>query len=125
MLLFLSFVLQAMAQKNISGTVTDKVDNHAVQGISIFIPELQRKTITDASGEFTFENTGEGIVTLQFTGIGYKSQIITVNPASEQKEVNISMEASQQSLKKLPLHLTTQSFLIIFPILRTLFRKTN
>jgi iron complex outermembrane receptor protein len=98
--LFLSSFLQAVAQKNISGTVTDKTDNHTLEGISVFIPELQRKTITDASGKFNFENAGEGIVTVQFTGIGYKSQLVTVNPASEQKELTIAMEASATELEE-------------------------
>ena len=99
-LFFLSCVLPTLAQKNISGTVTDKTDNQALAGISIFIPELQRKTITGASGKFTFENAGEGIVTLQFTGIGYKSQVTTVNLASEQKELAVTMETSSTELEE-------------------------
>ena len=89
-----------LAQKNISGRVTDQSTNRALESISVFIPELQRSTATNSSGKFSFENAGEGIVTLLFSGIGYKSQTITVNLAAEQKEITVSLEPSATELEE-------------------------
>ncbi len=98
--LFILIHFNLFAQKSLSGQITDKNDSHALENIGVYVPELKRGTITDEKGKFSFENLGDGIITLQFTGIGFKSKVETVNLSGELKELNIVLEPSTTELEE-------------------------
>ena len=99
-LLFIGMYLSSSGQKNLSGHISDKSSGQALVNVGIYIPELRRGVLTDEQGHFTFDNLGDGIITLQFSGLGYKSKVETVNLSGERKDLHISMEPSTTELEE-------------------------
>jgi iron complex outermembrane receptor protein len=87
------------AQSVLKGKVTDK-NNLPLSSLTVFIPEIQKGTITDSVGAFSIETPSSGIVNVQFTMIGYKSQVKTVNLADTAIEIKIMMEPSATELEE-------------------------
>ena len=54
-LLVLGFTTLIQAQNTISGTVTDK-DKKPLQGVSIYIKEINKSTFSDANGRYRLAN---------------------------------------------------------------------
>lgn len=48
--LFISFPI--IGQNSISGIISDKLTTETLPGINVYIPELQKGTITDANGNY-------------------------------------------------------------------------
>ncbi len=58
------------AQNRINGKVTD-LNNSPIPGATVFLPEINKGTISDESGAYEFDNLPNGNITLQFSYIGY------------------------------------------------------
>jgi iron complex outermembrane receptor protein len=97
-LFLLLLVKFSFAQQSITGTIKDSKDS-LLEGVSVFIPELQTGTITDDKGNFSFNNLPKSTVAIQFTLVGYKSQVINVNTGTTQA-LTVSMEASATELEE-------------------------
>lgn len=71
--LFLGFSAMVHAQNKISGTISD-TQNQPLIGVSIYIPGLQKGTVTDADGNYTLINLPNGTVKIIFSYVGFSTQ---------------------------------------------------
>ena len=76
-LLFLTAIIllgysAAMAQRNITGKVTDKKDGAPLAGVSVLVKDGNAATQTDMSGNFTLQNVPAN-AKIVFSYVGYKS----------------------------------------------------
>jgi iron complex outermembrane recepter protein len=79
-LFLFSSINQAKSVSSIlSGKVTDKASRESMPGVTIYIPELKRGTITDINGKFTIDDLPSGKIVVQVTFIGYKRIIEAVD----------------------------------------------
>jgi iron complex outermembrane receptor protein len=101
-ILFLIFLFsqKLTAQTFLKGTIKDLENNSPLRSVTVFIPELQKGTASDSSGMFSLETPSSGIVNMQFTMIGYKSQVKTVNLADTITDLKIDMESSATELEE-------------------------
>jgi len=84
-----------LAQKRITGTITNKDNNQPVSGATIQVKGTTNATLTRNDG--TFEIMANDNAVLVITVVGHKSQEISVN---NRAVVNISMETSMNSLEE-------------------------
>jgi iron complex outermembrane receptor protein len=70
----------ALEVKEVGGRVEDKVTGQPIPGVAVFVPELNRGEVTDSSGNFSFPNLPAQKLTFQFSFLGYKTQIVKVDP---------------------------------------------
>src|SRR5690606_6513621 len=75
----------AIAQQQVSGTVTDYTSGEALPGVNILIQGTTTGTITDMSGNYSL-SVPSGDVVLVFSFIGYETQEVTVG-----SQTNISL----------------------------------
>ncbi len=73
----LSFFMNANAQNQIKGKVTD-INNEPLIGASVYLPELNKGTITDTAGEFMITNIPGGTINIQFSYIGFNTEIKSI-----------------------------------------------
>jgi len=76
------------AQNQINGKVTD-VNNEPLIGASVFLPELNKGTITNQAGEFLISNVPNGKIKIQFSFLGYNTEIETIDISQTVNEINI------------------------------------
>ncbi len=74
-----SFVLSAASQQaprvgpvNLEGTVLERGTRHPVAGAEVVLPYLERSTLTDAKGAFSFRDVPEGTQKLLVVANGYE-----------------------------------------------------
>ncbi len=96
-ILFFSFPV--LSQITLKGIVSDK-NNSPLSNLTVFIPEIQKGTVTGNDGAFSIEAPASGIVNVQFTMIGYKSQVKTLNLADARVELKIMMEPSSIEIEE-------------------------
>ncbi len=83
--------LASNAQNTIKGKITDQ-ENEPLAGASIYIPELNKGTVTDVNGNYEIQNIPNGEIKLQYSFVGFATQIKSFNVNNENIEVNISMK---------------------------------
>lgn len=86
--LLLSSTAMLHAQ-NISGLVSDI--NGPLPGVSIYIPEIQRGTVSNANGMYQINNLPNGSLKIIFSFVGYSTETKIVK-ASESAVLNISLQ---------------------------------
>ncbi|BAX79581.1 TonB-dependent receptor [Labilibaculum antarcticum] len=86
-----TYGLGELKNNKLNGKITDQDNGIGLPGVSIFIPELQKGTVSDTNGSYQLENLPNGKITVQFSSIGYESSINTVSIAKENTELNISL----------------------------------
>ncbi len=86
-----TYALGEIKNNKLTGKITDSDNNMALPGVSIFIPELQKGTVSDAEGNYQIESLPNGKITIQFSFIGYESVIKVVSIEKEKSELNISL----------------------------------
>ena len=84
-----------IAQKRITGTITNKDNNQPVSGATVLVKGTNNATLTNADG--TFEILANDNAVLVITVVGHKSQEIAVNGRSA---INIAMETTMSSLEE-------------------------
>ena len=89
--LVLGFSTLMQAQNTVSGTVADS-NNKALQGVSIYIQELQKGTLSDANGNYSLTNLPNGNVSISFALMGYGTQNKTIVNAQRQNRLNVQLE---------------------------------
>nr|WP_314866964.1 TonB-dependent receptor [uncultured Flavobacterium sp.] len=89
LVLGLSVLMQA--QNTISGTVADS-NNKALKGVSIYIQELQKGTLSDANGNYSLTNLPNGNVSISFALLGYGTQNKTIVNAQRQNRLDVHLE---------------------------------
>ena len=86
---------QAMAQKTVSGTVSDATNNEALIGVSVIVKGTSTGTVTDLEGAYQIEVAPNS--TLVFSFVGYATQEIVVG---ESNEVNVSLSEDAVGLNE-------------------------
>ncbi|HYG38115.1 MAG TPA: TonB-dependent receptor [Cytophagales bacterium] len=114
LLLVILFPGLSYAQTTVKGTVTDEKSKEPLIGVSIVIEGKVIGTITDADGNFSLTTKDAPPLTLVFSMVGYKTQEVVLNDASETlnialqeqviqgQEVVISASRVQESILKSP-----------------------
>ncbi len=90
-LLFTSFY-SSTAQTNISGTITDSETGSPLPMVNVFLPELNKGTQTNDKGFFKLIDLPDGQIKVQFSFVGYKTQMKTINTNEDRTQINITMQ---------------------------------
>src|SRR5258706_13820483 len=97
LLFFLSLVVLssfALAQQDVTGTVTDTRDNSPLSGVSVFVRGTRTGTTTDANGHFRISAPAKAVLVFTYTGFADKE--VTVTGSS----MNVSLSVTQSSLQE-------------------------
>ncbi len=86
-----TYALGELKNNKLTGKITDSDNGMGLPGVSIFIPELQKGTISDADGNYFIENLPNSKITIQFSFIGYESSINVISIENGNPELNISL----------------------------------
>ena len=86
------------AQVVISGKVTNQKDNSPIEGISIVIKGTKKGANTDNNGNFSISHNASAAFTLTASGVGFKTQDITVDPKGNTKNVSIVLTEQYSKL---------------------------
>ena len=79
--------IKVNAQNQIKGKVTD-INNEPLIGASVSLPELNKGTITNQAGEYLISNVPNGKIKIQFSFVGYNTEIKTIAISQTENEVN-------------------------------------
>jgi len=79
--------IKVNAQNHIKGKVTD-INNESLIGASVSLPELNKGTITNQAGEYLISNIPNGKIKIQFSFVGYNTEIKTIDISQTENEVN-------------------------------------
>src|SRR5690554_2220988 len=94
--LFLSMVSGFVWSQNlitVTGKVTSGDDGNALPGVTVILEGTSTGTISDLNGDFSIEAPANGV--LQFSFIGYETQVVPVNSRST---IHIELVSDAQSL---------------------------
>ncbi|WP_234567036.1 SusC/RagA family TonB-linked outer membrane protein [Rhodohalobacter sp. 614A] len=101
-LLSISIVSSVFAQTGtLTGTVTESSSGDELPGVNIFIQDAERGTVTGADGTYSISSIPVGEYNVTFSFIGYISQNITVQIASGENQLDVSLEADLIGLEEL------------------------
>jgi iron complex outermembrane recepter protein len=94
--IIMALLLQLTAYSNgiISGTILDAETQEPLAGATIFIVELERGTIANLQGKFSFENLPRAEFTLEIKSIGYETKIIKTTPSLSTQDLVIQLTNS-------------------------------
>jgi len=87
-----------VADKDVSGIVTDAENGEALPGVSVLIKGTNTGTITDMEGKYNLKVADKGAPVLVFSYVGYVAQEIAVG---SQTSLNIKLAASTRQLSEL------------------------
>ena len=96
-LILLLFVL-AFSHSNISaqsllyGTVTDKKSKETLVGVNVYLPEYSKGTVTGADGQYSFKDLHPGFILVQYSMMGYKTEIRKIHLGNKEFSQNVEME---------------------------------
>ncbi|MDR1502940.1 MAG: TonB-dependent receptor [Prevotella sp.] len=95
---------------NIKGMVYDSENGAELIGASIHINSVNRSTVSDEKGEFSFNNIPEGKYLLQISFMGYKPQSKQVElKTGETKEIKIRLTPDENSLSEVTVTAKTEA----------------
>jgi iron complex outermembrane receptor protein len=80
--------IKVNAQNQIKGTVTD-INNEPLIGASVSLPELNKGTITNQAGEYLISNVPNGKIKIQFSFVGYNTEIKTIDISQTENKVDV------------------------------------
>jgi iron complex outermembrane receptor protein len=90
---FIILIYPLYAQYSITGTISDQ-DNNPLAGASVFLPEINKGTVSDQNGRYKISDLPEGKLKIQVSFIGYQSIVETVIFEKNDLDLNVKMEAS-------------------------------
>jgi len=93
-LLFAFAGLSAFTQNQISGSVKDASTGELLQGANVYIPQIEKGTVTDQKGVFVLKNLPGGTIRLVISLIGYETYSISINPSNGPSEITVSLKTS-------------------------------
>lgn len=92
---------------SLKGSVKDSETGKPISLVSVFVQTNKSETITDASGNFSFNNLPAGDETIYFSHIGYKTQKLDIKLLPGSKlNFNVSLTPSPISLGEVPVFST-------------------
>jgi len=81
-------------QGTIKGQVKEKFTGEPIPGVNVYIPEIQKGTVTNNNGEYILRDVPEGYLKIRFSFIGYKTIIRTINISEDQLTLDINISPS-------------------------------
>lgn len=93
--LFLGFSAVTYGQNALSGTVSDD-KQQPLAGVSVYLPDLHKGTITDASGKYTFNGIPSDKLRIVFSFVGFETQNLTASIS--QSPFDVTLKASEHRL---------------------------
>ena len=92
---FIIITLFSNAQHTVSGIAQDKSDvSLLLEGVSVYIPELNKSDISKEGGTYILTNVGIGTVHIQFSKEGYQTEIKCISTKDSAVVINIEMGKS-------------------------------
>jgi len=79
------------SQNKISGKIVDQ-DNLPLIGATIFIPDLNKGSVSNANGSYELSNLPNGNIKIQFSFVGYTNRIETLVLNAESIELNVTLK---------------------------------
>jgi iron complex outermembrane recepter protein len=95
LLLIFMLIITANAQFRLSGKVTDAKTKESLPSVDVFIRDLQRGVITDKEGNFSFTNLPQGNFSVQFSYVGYKTEVENVEIKNDNNVLNVSLNPTK------------------------------
>lgn len=86
----LSFQI-TLAQNKITGKITDQ-DNLVLPGATVYVPDLNKGTVTNNNGIYELTNLPNGKITIQFSYVGYITHVGTIELAGENAVFDIMLK---------------------------------
>lgn len=88
---FLLLSFKTYAQITIKGSIRDAATNEKLNGVSIYVKEINKVVSSDFYGNFSIEGVPDGILQLQFSFLNYKTYnlIIETDKISEPLEIKL------------------------------------
>jgi iron complex outermembrane receptor protein len=83
-LTLLPWPLYAQEDYSVQGKVTDE-DGYPLPGANIFLPEIQKGSVTGLKGEFIIRDLPAGRFILQISFVGYETHIASIRVGQEQQ----------------------------------------
>ena len=100
-MIFILFTLDSSAQHTVSGIISDKSDRTLLlPGVSVYIPEFNLFDISREGGTYILRNVGIGVVHIQYSLIGYKTIVKTINTRDSATVIPVELEPSLIELKE-------------------------
>lgn len=96
LILFLSNNVFAQTHK-LTGHVYDQ-NHHPIPGTQIYIPAINRGTVTDVNGFFSIEKIPDGIYAVQFTYVGYQRQVLQIDTKKMHVPIHVTLQESTLQL---------------------------
>ena len=111
---YYSFILMTLlsylgqAQAKLEGIVLDAENQTPLEQVSVYFPQLEKGTVTDASGHFKIENLPDGSYKLVASYIGYTTYSATLNIDDINTPLKIAMNPTaiemQEVIVSTPFH---------------------
>ena len=76
--LLLLMLTNLYSQHTIEGSVKEHSKHEALQFVNVYLPQLEKGTVTDESGNFILNNIPSGNYKIIFSIIGYETKSIDV-----------------------------------------------
>ncbi len=122
-LYILPFLLMNMhfiySQNSLDGHIVNKENGSALDNVNVFIPELQKGTISGRNGDYKISNIPDGSFTIQYSYIGFRTEVrklfinrdinldIQLMPTNIEINEVVVVGNAIQSLEKIPYKIET------------------
>jgi iron complex outermembrane receptor protein len=87
-----------LSQAVLKGRITDKNNNQQLVGAQIYIPELQKGSISDDKGNYQIKNLPTGRFSIQVSYVGYASQTKKIEIKEGSQVLNFDLNSTIISL---------------------------
>ena len=81
------------SQNTVSGKITD-ANNKTLSGVSVYIQELQKGTLSKPDGTYSLTNVPKGTISISYALAGYGTQHKTVTDSQKQRIINVQLAAA-------------------------------
>jgi iron complex outermembrane receptor protein len=92
---FLACAFVVNAQSTLMGKVTDVNSGEPLPAVDVFIPELQQGVVSDNDGNYSITGLPGGNFTVQFSYVGYKTELVNAAVHRGENELNVSLQPSR------------------------------
>ncbi len=97
------FVISAKAysQSSVTGSIEDAVTGKKLQGVYVYISDIQKVVSSDAKGNFEIDNVPFGVFSMQFSLLGYKNFTLKIETDKIEQPLEIKLIPSEISTEEI------------------------
>ena len=99
--LYFLLYLHSYSQTTINGSITDALTNEKLQGVSVYVNDINKLVSSDRYGNFRISGLPKGILQLQFSLLGYKSYSLIIETDKVSSPVEIKLTPSEISTEEI------------------------